>query len=743
MNPRWNRVPRLAIARLLFPILTAWYGLAEASNRIGSLMPPKDTLRIFFTFDARGRLPILDGSAADIEAQSADLGRWAHLSALSSDPNTLLLDCGETFFPGALSRFSYGNAMNEILTQAHTVAKRVSSRDFLLGHEVLEDLQRKSPAVFLATNLEADSGKFPFRKSHEINAPSRNIVIYSLLDPEAEKPTTGFPVDYSIGDPELALRERIASEPVNPFRFRICLADEGILARHPGLLKISGIDLFAAGAAPGSQVVLEALQSGGRVIHVPPLAKGIGSLTLQDGGSPTYVIDTSRAGPGDSLELRRMTRLVEKWSSLYMKQNAGSIRTLNRPLEEGQAGTVASLIRERLRTEAACIERSLIQDIPLPAHVRVRDLDRLLLSSPDLYVLRIQGSDLRSFGSRGDLACAGIESGRVDGRPIDGDEIYTVGLTETEVAASFPEALSPDAEFHPVLWSEPLFEAIREDLVTRREEDWSFSSLSSRWRLAGQISIDASRRDIHVWNGDSVNSVPGSVQPLSTWDLDFRAPLRFYNALQSFDFSPEIGYSKANEEVGNNLLSFRLDYSYGPRPAIRPYGSGTFETYLIGGGEEWPVRIRGSLGLQSALGTWTLKIGAASEKTITASEPNPFAPFAEVFASDTASWDQGVEFVIQGTQDLGKQLHRKWPKTLPGADLSAELVWNNFIGISDGGGRMESRFRLDLAAGIFSGLDVKLGLHSIGAYLFGDNGALFSVEPSLALSTSYRFKALP
>jgi hypothetical protein len=159
--------------------------------------------------------------------------------------------------------------------------------------------------------------------------------------------------------------------------------------------------------------------------------------------------------------------------------------------------------------------------------------------------------------------------------------------------------------------------------------------------------------------------------------------------------------------------------------------------------EERPVRVRGALGLQSVLGAWTLKLGAASEKTITSRDPDPFGPFPEVFAADTASWDHGAEFVVEGRQDLAKLLGKWWAKRMRNAELTVDVAWNNFVGASGAGGRIESRLRTDLSAALLGNLQVTLGLRSLAAYVSRGRGAFFSTEPSLALSMQYRFKTLP
>src|SRR4051812_733830 len=152
---------RKAIALALF--LASFTQAARAA-------PPADTLRVLFTFDARGKLPIL-GEAGGDSTHLREALRWARIAAENDRPGGLLLDCGNTFFPGALSRFSYGSAMNEILGLAGASAKRVTRRDFLMGEAALRSLQRKSSAAFLASNVST------FPASVSLKRAGRSVIV--------------------------------------------------------------------------------------------------------------------------------------------------------------------------------------------------------------------------------------------------------------------------------------------------------------------------------------------------------------------------------------------------------------------------------------------------------------------------------------------------------------------------------------------------------------------------------------
>src|SRR3954463_16443817 len=147
---------RSAALLLGIAIAFARAGEARAEHRNEALPGPAG---ILFTWDAEGRLPIAGSFPEDSLADSAKtLGRWAGIGEMARSEGSLVLDCGNTLFPGALSRYSYGRAMLEVLAKAGVAVKRVTGGDFLLGREVLEDLARESRTAFLAGNLLDSAG---------------------------------------------------------------------------------------------------------------------------------------------------------------------------------------------------------------------------------------------------------------------------------------------------------------------------------------------------------------------------------------------------------------------------------------------------------------------------------------------------------------------------------------------------------------------------------------------------------
>lgn len=739
---------RSACLLLAFAIAFARAGDAHADQH-GEALP--GAAGILFTWDAEGRLPIAGSFPEDSLADSAQtLRRWAGISETAGSKGSLVLDCGNTLFPGALSRYSYGRVMLEILAGAGVAAKRVTGGDFLLGREVLEDLARKSRTAFLAGNLLDSAGNAVFPGSKRLRLAGRDIEVYALLD--GEEPGAWFirAAGLTVADPESALRRMLAGISPQDSTLRICLLSSALAEHHPGILSVPGIKIFAAGMTSDSHQEISAkLRSGAEIVYVPAFPSGFGRLGFS-AGSPLSSGQASLPFPyawdslttGSPAALTSFSEMDRRWSRMYAETNGGVIREMDAPLATGQAEAAGNLLRERSGAEVACFDREIVGTRILPKKIRAEDLDRWVTASPDVYMVMVTGAELKNVVADAHAICAGARGGKVAGKSIGDEEKFSLALSEDLLRAHLPAAV--DAKSHPQarLWPESLVEAIRLQLETRKRNSWDFPELESRWRLAGEWTVDGSRREVLVGNRDSVTTVPTAVsEPYSAWDVSMRAPFSIYNRTSSFDFDPEAEYARANGQVGENFLGLRLDYSYGSKPVLRPYGSLGYESYLgLVADEIRPARLRSSVGAKATKGEWTFSLGAAVEKTVSSRDPDPFGPLFSLAAEDSVPWDRGAELVINGTSDLGEIFHRRWPDRLPGAGLDLDLAWNNFIGASETGGRWESRLRLELSTNIFSALDLKFGWRALYAYLFSHGASIYNFEPSLSFSAGYHFK---
>ncbi len=301
-------------------------------------IPRSSPLEILFTWDSRGQLPlVVPDSADDFLDTSAILHRWARIREETPLNGALLLDCVHTYFPGALSRYSYGVAMEEILEEAGVAAERVTGHDFLMGRKTLEALGRKGPTAMLAGNLVDGKGRSMLPGSRRLRVSDQEVEVHSLLDAEGPESNSLHSMGLTLTDPEAALRTRLRGIPLNDTVLRICLLSGALIEHHPGLPMIPGIRIFAVGMSGGDRPeIREELRNGVQIVYVPRFGQGFGRMRIPSGighsGRTTdwqsqYELDSASLGPpGPILEI------IRRWSRLYVKENRTLVREMDNPL---------------------------------------------------------------------------------------------------------------------------------------------------------------------------------------------------------------------------------------------------------------------------------------------------------------------------------------------------------------------------------------------------------------------------
>jgi hypothetical protein len=701
-------------------------------------------VRMLFTWDARGQTGLAPVDST--KAPSPWIRRWAMVAEGARDPSTIVLDLGNTFYPGYLSRFSYGSLIAEILNQTGVAARRVTVRDFSRGRERLTVLAARARYPFVCTNLvDAQSGRPLFSPSARVRVDGREIRILAVVRPE---PVRDERQEMRIDDPVESLRAAIGADSGRPADLTVCLCDRGVLSRHPELPAIAQIDVFVCGEDAFSSSVrpatrMEELDNGARIVYVPPLQAGIGRLELQTDDEPptaSYAVDTTAAV--DTACLHRLDALHRKWSALYRQESSDTIVVMDSALTQDQTAVVGNLLREKTRAEVAVFARSLVGSSPIPATISVQDLDRLLNASPDLYMMRLRGRDIERARAMEGLAWVGIEDDEIEGRELESDRPYRVVASEEAKVA----ILQTIRRRYPLSRVRPLFvsldEALRRQLVQRSRGGYDFGHLQRRPRLAAELEMETSRKRVRVSNPDSVSSLSGATyEPFSAWDIDVKAPLTLYNYRHELEFKPRLQYAAANDKVGRNDLELRLDYTLGPMPVFKPYASARYETYVTLPPEESrPVKIRTTLGARMTLADWEVRLGFGAEKGTMGDDPNPFAPFFEVFEDTGETWGPGIELAVDGTYRLAEALSSRGVAFFEHRDLSLEVDVESYYGSSRKTARFQSELDFDVVIRLIPPLTFRVGYRLFYAHLFADGHNFCNLEPSLAITGSYGLK---
>jgi hypothetical protein len=705
-------------------------------------------VRMLFTWNARGQTGLAPEDSTG--PSSPWIERWATVAEGARDSASIVLDLGNTLYPGYLSRFSYGSLMAEILNRAGVSARRVTARDFSQGRDRLATLAGRATYPFVCTNLiDEETGKAVFAPSASMRVGDTEVRVVAVVRPQRVRGSGyGDHDEIEIADPVESLRGFLSADSGFAGGITLCLCDHGTVSRYPELLAVPGIDLFACGVDAFSSSTrpatrMELLESGARIVYVPPFQTGIGRLDMEmQEGSPTirYGIDTTT--DVDEECLLRLRDLHRKWSTLYRAESSDTVAEMDSALTHDQASVVGNLLREKTRAEVAVFERALVSSTPLPATITVQDLDRLLNASPDLYMLQLREHDIRRADGIEGLAWIGLEGGTVEGRGMSGDHRYRVVATEAakEAILEAMRGRPPAARARPLFVS--LDEALREQLARRKRADYDFAHLRRRVRLSAGLELETSRRRVRVWNPDSVTSLPGATnESFSAWDIDLKLPLSLHNWRHELELEPRLQYAAANEEVGRNDLELTLDYTFGPTTVLKPYASARYQTYVALRPEETlPVKIRTTLGAQATLADWELRLGFGAEKGTEADEPNPFAPFLGVFRDTAETWGPGIELSADGAYSLSDALSKRGLEFFRYRDLSLEVDLESYFGSSRETARFQSELDLDVVIQLIPPLKFRIGYRLFYAHLFADGHSFYNLEPSLTIMGSYGLK---
>ncbi len=703
-------------------------------------------VRIYMTWNIKGQV---DYSLSDT-TRDGNLPRFASLYSLySKDTGAILLDMGNTYFPATLSRFSYGSVMNEMMNSMGYDLKRLTTRDFLLGYSTLENLGSKSLYPMISTNMAMrDSSEGVFTPRYETRSEGKTLVFFALEN----RDPTGSPY----GDEHVEIRNEIETirEQLNAVEktdsvITLCLCDNSLLETSPELLSLP-LDYIICGmpeASPNKgQRIRVSMSTGLQVLYVPRFTEGIGVLHIDSlrgdhshkGAYFTPSLDTVQPDTGF---LETAVSLINRWERIYRDELNDTVAIMDSTIKAKQKEVVGNLLREWAHTELACFEQSLVTDAVLPDTITVRDLDRLLATAPDLLRIKLSGNALKKASRQKELFWAGVEKGKVGRRSIAGDETYSVVITEYAWEV-LKEGIGDRARsVRPHYTMASVLKALRHQLAARNNRDYSFNRLERRWRLTGSPEAAFSRRDVNVGNPDSIRSVSGANdEPFSAWDMKLKLTLSTYNPWNHISLTSVFSYASANEQVGNNQMDYMLDYRFEPSFKVSPYLSTRYQSYLIPEQDrESPVRTVATAGASAQIGTWSIKVGAGTQKSIQANRENPFTPFLDLFSDTTEKWNPTLELRVSGSADLGKYFQRWNPDVFDNRKLEFRVDWENYVSRYKESAKGETKLSFDLFTELLPAVALKTGVDNIFVYLFEQNNYLYNIEPSLSLTGTYLF----
>jgi 2',3'-cyclic-nucleotide 2'-phosphodiesterase (5'-nucleotidase family) len=577
------------------------------------------TIRFLLTSNLNGRFTV-ETENQEMEDPMLILAQ-SMLNEQKNRPADLFVDLGNAFYPGILSRFSYGSITMDFLEYFNCAATLVSSRDLNIGVSNLEFLSKKKKTRLLSANIEKD--EVPVFLPHFRQTIKGKKFAFIAISSEkgffdiAEKQLLAV----TLKDYKEALKkglEELQSEEADYtvlFSGRSYEDNFAIMEEFKGIaLCISGGDstgeLFAAKA--------ERVDIGeGRSLVTLINPNGFYSLNLSAGN--VLSVDTLKfngAEPQSTYErnYRLFVNRLSIWKKRFAKEGENDI--VNEALTEMSVddARVAALLRHKFRAEVAIVDKNSITAGKMSGKIKYSDIIKMVDNEFPIFTYKITGSELKKvIGLKENLVISGAEGGRVQKNTIMDKKDYRI-CSPQSVYDHLTRRLGRNMKYTNS-WR-TLLDEIKDDLKGDQVLGYGdYGYLDNRYRMMVDVSLSNFYDHSEVSKDAGLKTPPG--KPGATyekWGLEDKIDVTIYNQKHKVVLTPYVYFIRQDEAYSQNLLRGTLFYTYNLYPILKPYHKSQVDTVVKVVDDFKPLLIRETFGALFETKNITGKVGIGFEK---------------------------------------------------------------------------------------------------------------------------------
>ncbi len=541
----------------------------------------------------------------------------------------LFLDLGNAFYPGVLSKYSFGSIVMDYFNYLGCDATLLSSRDLHIGIDNLEFLQKGRKTRLLSAGITRDKRRL-FTPHLLYTKDADSVAVVGISSQK---------IRFDIAEQDL-YGVSLAKDAAILRQVHLEIERSGV--RH--IIALSGLNVRDTMALMNEHPWISIAICGGD--YTGELFTGrAGRVDLADGRS--IVILTEKSGYyllnlsiGESISVRSLSRkvpLAVKTEDPAYREFANRLTLWKRKFREEEDRVIADagsyeiraedrrlmcLARDRFNAEVALVESGTISPMTIRGGVKTSDILNMVNQDFYLFTFRLSGAELKKVhGADETLLIEGTDGRIVQGYPIVDSRPYRVVAPQ----ASFDrveQILSRDIEYTNS-WTnitDMLMEDFRGARVFQRDD---CARLDSRFRATVDFYLSNFFDQALVKKGDDMDAPPG--QPYETyrrWGLENRVDFTVYNGLHQFVFTPymlyTLLYTRDNDAYyyQNNLLRGTFVYNYNLHERVKPYHKSQCDTIIKVVDDYRPVVIRETAGANFTGGFVSAKFGLGFEKRV-------------------------------------------------------------------------------------------------------------------------------
>jgi len=532
----------------------------------------------------------------------------------------IYLDLGNAFYPGTLSRYSYGSVMMDFFDYFNCDATLISSRDISIGLSNLEFLSKDRTTKMLSANITRDKQPvfIPFTV---IKHSGKKIGIIGVSSSDglidiADKKV----LNISFREYRETIKEKAAQLKEEGCDNLILLSGLSYRNNLELMQEIPEVNLIISGgdstgslfSFPSTRVdlqwgrsIITLLQNDGYYKLELNLGDGI-SITSLDFTKPSKY-ETSNPAYGE------FVNRLSIWKDKFKEEN--NLIADNVPETMITDETAANMLRHRHRSEIGIIEKYSILPQTLSGPLYYSTIMTLVNDDYPVFTYRLSGADLKKIQENSsELVITGIDKGRVQNYPVSDGRTYSVSSTQLAYDR-VTRILRKHIEYTNT-WN-TLQDEIENDLKTEMSLTSSdFDYLDDRFRVLVDISLSGLYDKSVIEKDEGIETPPGKPsESYLRWGMEGSANITIYNRNHQLILTPYIYYIKQNEEYLQNLLRGTLLYIYNLTDYVRPYEKLQLDTVVVEV-EGRPILVRETVGISLKTERVTGKLGGGFEKQI-------------------------------------------------------------------------------------------------------------------------------
>jgi 2',3'-cyclic-nucleotide 2'-phosphodiesterase (5'-nucleotidase family) len=561
----------------------------------------------------------------------------------------LMLDLGNAFYPGLLSKFSHGSITMDYLGYFGFAATLVSSNDLNIGLGNLEFLTQNRRTILLSANIEKN-GQTVFQPYFTSTIKGKKFAFIGITSPGgfldvAEKQL----FDANFANIHNVLTLTIDKLRVEQTDFIVVLSglsyqeNFDLMEKHKDIsLCISGGDaegqLFASKA---SRVDIES----GRSLVTLTQPEAYYTLTMTAGEKLEVSTLKTTIPKAEKVAYTQsyndFIKRLKLWKSQFASEG-------DQTLIENIPGQVpvngrqtAELLRHRYGAEVVMLDQKAISSEDLSGRVTYSDILAIVNDDFPLFTYRITGKELKkAVADQKDLVTAGIEKDQVQGYPIDDKRDYLICSTQPvydRIAKQSGREIGYKNTWNSI--SEVISSDLKTEQVIAKND---FEYLDRRIGMTIDLSLANFLDQSEVSNEGGDSAPPGKPKTSYTkWGIEDKIDFTIYNRYHKLVLTPYVYFISKDEDYLQNLLRGTLLYTYNMHPNIKPYQKSQVDTVVVAQNvenERRPMMFRETAGALFETRYLNGKLGLGFEKQTQDPAKDLFAGFEGLADSRIELW---------------------------------------------------------------------------------------------------------